>query len=132
MSFRKAILLGLLVSLVALSLGVVGCSSEEAALTLTPNPVAANASTEIEGSGFVPNKAVAVLLVGTWTFKGGDIVDPGIDGAIADADGAFCITASISKLASNYGVAEGTYTVKAVQDDRVATASLEVDPAAAS
>jgi hypothetical protein len=160
MSLRKAIFVGLLISLLALSIGAIGCASSdqaeedaaaaaasaqaaetaaeaaeaamltarEGALAVLPNPVAIDASTKVYGSGFVPNKTVSLLLVGTWTYKGGDLVDPGIEGAITNDCGAFSATVSVSKLASNYGLAAGIYTVQAVQgEDRVASACLIVE-----
>lgn len=139
MSFKRAIVLVILVCLLALSLSFVGCAEEEeaaaptltpgATLVVVPNEVLTTAtSVTVYGSGFVPDGAVSLLLVGEWTFQGSELQDPGIDGTIVNEYGAFSLTVKISAgLVTSYGMGAGVYTLKAVQgEERVASACLVV------
>jgi len=104
-------------------------ASSEAALVIVENMVTTEtASVMVYGSGFEPGKDVSLLLVGTWTYKGGEFKDPGIDGTIANDYGAFSLKVNIKTgLVSNYGLGAGIYTIRAVQGEkRAASACLIV------
>ncbi len=150
---RKTFLLGL-VCLLCVPLVFVGCASSEAedkaaealaaaeaaqktaigaseaALLLEPNTVTTEtASVMVYGSGFLPGKDVALLLVGKWTYKGGEFEDPGIDGTITNAYGAFSLKINIKTgLVSSYGLGAGIYTIRAVQaEEKAASVCLIVE-----
>ncbi len=73
-------------------------TAPSAALTVSPNPVAAGDTFTVSGSGFTPDQMVVVTVTGDW----GDIVT-------ADGSGAFSHTRSLT--------IPWTYTFDASQED---------------